>query len=1074
MVRQKQNECQMLRELSVQLKELRTTQAVKLEKTLGTEVFRSLEKKEYKLLSEALIWTEKRRMEEYLQNCSENTCQKLLERLTQAASETEIRRIPQVEHVLEIGKTLETEKKWERFRERMLLLFAECTQEEFRKVYQNVLFQEVDAAKEDGGHSHTDVIWRRTKGEMNLQIERMDHMEIHAFWEKLPAMIEEACREQEILWREQREEVQKKDHYLCYSVCRKFRDRLEKTQKIYLAEMISRLKHVFMQFEEANLSREETGAPQREMDVSRREPDVIQRELDVIQRESSVIQRELDVIQRESSVIRREPDVAQKETDMVQRESDVIRREVDAVQKGTDMAQRESDVLQRETDIIQREANTIRETVNKSLGTMEMFFGERVRNLIEKEIVNGGVFQECVRELERECLQHTEELEQEISEMEFRALETYQDTLQVSHLSDLWQRRESQSDSVLNSEDKEQERSNLQKWSNALLTLLAPGYKEAKYKKSENDNLNHKKSEYRKSENKMAEETDDVSRILRKEYATIQKEAWTLEQSQVQASEDRIEKTSPTPTEIEKDRFEIQQFARQLAEQVQGKVPISFTYPENAFRNPAIQEFLQYIRQTDSAEYKELVWKMADTMMTASQMVSMRTFSDTIGEEKWEDGTSSSNISKEFREYGEALLIHPEQREIGTENQKTKDEKWSADEVSMRSIRQQIEDAKEGVKLRRLIDQLNQQIQREEIHLVYQEAQLKTVPVRKLLAKIEQADEKAYREFVTQLANAVLEIQRERQMNDSKTVFQEKADVVFEEDTGRMAESNTQRLQRDEEPSLVHPAQNQIGAGTIRELMEQIRTYEKTRREEQKTEMHHLETRIRRLGIRVPYVEQTIEGMLFGIDSEKGQTQREWIPQFSDRKITRMVLEEAWQYPDREKIRVVREEALQYRDYGTMQTEWEKTPKYSDHGKMATAQGEVEGQTQDRKTLLPMAEEMEMQFAGLEKSSRGRRELETRFVDSPSWQTEQVLQYAASGKNFWQEQQKDALQKQEETMQIKSLQQQLDVRLKEVERKLQRTENTADREVSVRDLADKVKRQLHEELHMERLRRGLT
>lgn len=63
---------------------------------------------------------------------------------------------------------------------------------------------------------------------------------------------------------------------------------------------------------------------------------------------------------------------------------------------------------------------------------------------------------------------------------------------------------------------------------------------------------------------------------------------------------------------------------------------------------------------------------------------------------------------------------------------------------------------------------------------------------------------------------------------------------------------------------------------------------------------------------------------------------------------------------------------------------------------------------------------------------------------------------------------------QEDTIRLKSAQEQLSARIKEIEQKLTQTEHTAGRNEDPKELAEKVKRQLQEELHLEKLRRGMT
>ena len=77
------------------------------------------------------------------------------------------------------------------------------------------------------------------------------------------------------------------------------------------------------------------------------------------------------------------------------------------------------------------------------------------------------------------------------------------------------------------------------------------------------------------------------------------------------------------------------------------------------------------------------------------------------------------------------------------------------------------------------------------------------------------------------------------------------------------------------------------------------------------------------------------------------------------------------------------------------------------------------------------------------------------------------------GKAGGRERQELLRRQEEEHVRIRSLQQQMETRLREVEQKIQTADVREDSEESARVLAEKVKKQLHEELHMERLRRGM-
>lgn len=83
---------------------------------------------------------------------------------------------------------------------------------------------------------------------------------------------------------------------------------------------------------------------------------------------------------------------------------------------------------------------------------------------------------------------------------------------------------------------------------------------------------------------------------------------------------------------------------------------------------------------------------------------------------------------------------------------------------------------------------------------------------------------------------------------------------------------------------------------------------------------------------------------------------------------------------------------------------------------------------------------------------------------------ESVWENSIDLENIWENRNREWKQ---ETNQLRSAQQQIDKKLQEVEVQLKKLESTAKAKEDVRDLADKVKRQLYEELHVEKLRRGL-
>ena len=100
-----------------------------------------------------------------------------------------------------------------------------------------------------------------------------------------------------------------------------------------------------------------------------------------------------------------------------------------------------------------------------------------------------------------------------------------------------------------------------------------------------------------------------------------------------------------------------------------------------------------------------------------------------------------------------------------------------------------------------------------------------------------------------------------------------------------------------------------------------------------------------------------------------------------------------------------------------------------------------------------------------------------RFMPARSgYRGRQDITYVFSEEPLSGRKQKNRADARKETMQVKALQQQMDVRLREVEKQLQnRADARQDGNLEdIRSIAEKVKKQLHEELHMERLRRGMV
>ncbi len=95
-------------------------------------------------------------------------------------------------------------------------------------------------------------------------------------------------------------------------------------------------------------------------------------------------------------------------------------------------------------------------------------------------------------------------------------------------------------------------------------------------------------------------------------------------------------------------------------------------------------------------------------------------------------------------------------------------------------------------------------------------------------------------------------------------------------------------------------------------------------------------------------------------------------------------------------------------------------------------------------------------------------------VRPPSYRLQELEYSIQKTGALEEEQQRARIRMEEENAQIRSAQEQLDKKLKEVEQQLKKTEGAAQAREDVRSFAEQVKRQLYEELHVEKLRRGLV
>lgn len=147
LITQMRKEYQVLREVSERLRELTTVQSAQLERKYGKILFRSLDKRDYKILSEVFLWAQKRQVEEYIQHCSDEQYLRMIGHLGNEPSK---------------GIS----------REKLIFLARHCEQKEFRRFCHQVLFPEIEKDEEYPGLLQAGILGKRRRGRFTSSLNR--------------------------------------------------------------------------------------------------------------------------------------------------------------------------------------------------------------------------------------------------------------------------------------------------------------------------------------------------------------------------------------------------------------------------------------------------------------------------------------------------------------------------------------------------------------------------------------------------------------------------------------------------------------------------------------------------------------------------------------------------------------------------------------------------------------------------------------------------------------------------------------------------------------------------------------
>lgn len=512
----------------------------------------------------------------------------------------------------------------------------------------------------------------------------------------------------------------------------------------------------------------------------------------------------------------------------------------------------------------------------------------------------------------------------------------------------------------------------------------------------------------------------------------------------------------------EQEQHSKDQFQR-LISQISQQTDLHLTYTEDQLRHPQVQELLQYIQRLDEQQYNILVRELAQITEIQKQSYSQQetTQWQTRGEKH-----EPASRGLEVREFAEELLqlqdrklveelLQLQDKELAEKLLQSEDRNLSGKlpAVSYRSLwewgeallfhleqqeafpadnegQQEAQTAHHKVRLQRLIRQISQQT---DLQLAYTDARLRQPQVQELLRYIQQLDERQYSVFVEELSQ-IIRIQN----------------LSYEEPTAAGAHIGEER--RLEQRTISY----QILAGVIQ-------NYERQRQLEFRRNVREIERKIfPRTDSRGK--QRYVAGGRNGESVYSSQTPEavhsvHSLPMYGEVEPTYSLplyepAESAYSQPFYEAAEPMYNLSIDGAAepaYNLSMSEGAETAyKPSMYEAAAPAYNVSPDQAAARKYA---------QMAAYREPSRENREL--------SYFVQGVL---ASEDD---QQQRVALRMQHEAAQMKSAQQQLDQKLKEMEGQLKRVEDSAKAKEDVRTFAEQVKRQLYEELHVEKLRRGL-
>ncbi len=1073
LITQMRREYQVLREVSERLRELTTVQSAQLERKYGKILFRSLDKGDYKILSEVFLWAQKRQVEEYIQHCSDEQYLRMIEHLGNEPSK---------------GIS----------RENLILLARHCEQKEFRRFCHQVLFPEIKKDEEYLRLLQGGILWKKEKREIYQQFEQMKAEEMHHFWQEIPVLTSRVCQMQEDMLKEwdvvhlenlrqeeQKKEIensqqerkniysdnlqQEKESRLRYHVCQKFCASVEKIQKKYVSDLKECIQNNVL-------------CPEKQ-DEYEMVHSVITDKTEEIITENTSIWKHIDYMQQtlsrhlseyEQRIVRMEQHMLEKYVETYRQQYGITNLSETMIQKLKSWSEVLLYFAEQKPEKKEIETERLEQQSQESMDKPEF-------QQLSQKSRDEAEFQQMVLQLSYYIKEQERNAKDDIEDINTEAvqstLELLEEAMLVHREEQIRNPRIQELLQYLRQIKEEERKEFIRQMADMLIIQKNIIETDISQNKIVETDVSRKKlakiyiSETDISEKKIVDifrQKHDKRKLSETYIQQLERWSEILLSFTKQGQEKTQEEVLREQIQASKDKADFQRLSVLLANYLDKEEKTLFVYREELLRDTKIQELLQHFRQIKAEEREEFIRQLADVIVIQKQIM-QETISEIRQAEnsqykdenilekkfllKYKEHTPSRTLIQKLESWGSAFL------------NVTKEEPRTQTEY----LRQQIQASKDKTDFQRLEVQLTHYLDKEEelvkvyseaetevmpsakdrigtASFVYREEQLRDVKIQELLQHFRQVKEEERQEFISQLADMMI-IQKR---------------ILSPIATNTPQKPLSRQLERWCD-ALLHFTETEQKTQT-EYLQKQFQT------SKDKTDFQRLTAEL------THYLDEenveVISDSRMDIFPPKKRISETFLFVYREEQLQDARIQELLQYvrPMKEDKRkeFVRQLAdmmiLQKREYPEMA---HRIQRYEEQRKQT--------RIMDRNRIKTAYQEIVETFLQSEDNNVREREQLQLLSVYPGRIEHQDINYVFPEETLSVRKQKSKVDTQNETQQVKSLQQQMDIRLREVERQLQKKTASHFRTgEDVRTIAEKVKKQLHEELHMERLRRGLV